>query len=139
MVGRWNSQDWLTVENKACQTNTRQEFMNFGKKLSETSEYFCWLFRCSFCFSNGSVFSVNLVYKKELDLMLKVSETSSQGEVGFELKRHWLLSTNSATVQNTSTSDAIKIWNQAPTSVTECKTLHQVKTAIKAYCKSLPI
>ena len=36
----------------------------------------------------GSVFSVNLGCKKELNLMLKVSETTSQGEVGFELKRH---------------------------------------------------
>ena len=33
-----------------------------------------------------SVFSVNLVCKKELNLMLKVSETSSQGAVGFELR-----------------------------------------------------
>ena len=32
------------------------------------------------------VFSVNLVCKKELNLMLKVSETSSQGAVGFELR-----------------------------------------------------
>ena len=32
------------------------------------------------------VFSVNLVYKKELNLMLKVSVTSSQGAVGFELR-----------------------------------------------------
>ena len=30
------------------------------------------------------VFSVNLVCKKELNLILKVSETSSQGVVGFE-------------------------------------------------------
>ena len=33
------------------------------------------------------VFSVNLVCKKELNLMLKVSETSCQGAVGFELRR----------------------------------------------------
>ena len=32
------------------------------------------------------VFSVNLVCKKELNLMLKVSETSSQSAVGFELR-----------------------------------------------------
>ena len=32
------------------------------------------------------VFSVNLVCKKELNLMLKVSETSGQGAVGFELR-----------------------------------------------------
>ena len=31
------------------------------------------------------VFSVNLVCKKELNIMLKVSKTSSQGVVGFEL------------------------------------------------------
>ena len=35
---------------------------------------------------NKFVFSVNLVCKKELNLMLKVSETSSQGAVGFELR-----------------------------------------------------
>ena len=33
-----------------------------------------------------SVFSVNLVCTKELNLMLKVSKTSSQGAVGFELR-----------------------------------------------------
>ena len=32
------------------------------------------------------VFSVNLVYKKELNLMLKVSETFSQGAVGLSLR-----------------------------------------------------
>ena len=32
------------------------------------------------------VFSVNLVCKKELNLILKVSETSIQGAVGFELR-----------------------------------------------------
>ena len=34
----------------------------------------------------NTVFSVNLVCKKELNLMLKVSETSSQGAMGFELR-----------------------------------------------------
>ena len=34
-----------------------------------------------------TVFSVNLVCEKELNLMLKMSETSGQGAVGFELKR----------------------------------------------------
>ena len=34
------------------------------------------------------VFSVNLVFEKELNLMQKVNKTSSQGAVGFELKRH---------------------------------------------------
>ena len=33
------------------------------------------------------VFSVNLVFKEELNLLLKVSN-SSPGAVGFELKRH---------------------------------------------------
>ena len=37
-------------------------------------------------FHNLLVFSVNLVYKKELNFMIKVSETSSQGAVGFELR-----------------------------------------------------
>ena len=34
------------------------------------------------CMTDQSVFSVNLVCKKELNHMLKVSETSSQGAVG---------------------------------------------------------
>ena len=33
-----------------------------------------------------TVFSVNLVYKKELNLMLKVSETFSPGAVGLSLR-----------------------------------------------------
>ena len=49
--------------------------------------------RPNFCKKTGldlnrwlnSVFSVNLVCKKKLNLMLKVSETSSQGAVGLEL------------------------------------------------------
>ena len=35
---------------------------------------------------NQGVFSVKLVCKKELNLMLKVRVTSSQGAVGFELR-----------------------------------------------------
>ena len=47
-------------------------------------------FMCMFwiCGRGSGVFSVNLVCKKELNLVLKVSETSSQGAVGYELKRH---------------------------------------------------
>ena len=42
---------------------------------------------CVFCdFLCIVVFTVNLAYKKELNLMLKVSETFSQGAVGFELR-----------------------------------------------------
>ena len=39
-----------------------------------------------FHLNNQPVFSVNLVCKKELNLMLKVSKTSSQGAMGFELR-----------------------------------------------------
>ena len=41
--------------------------------------------------------------------------------------------------QSTCTSDAIRVWNKAPKSVTECLTLYQVKKAIKEFVKSLPI
>ena len=42
-------------------------------------------------------------------------------------------------VQNTSTSDAVRIWNRAPKSITEAKTLLQAKVAIKEFIKSLPV
>ena len=45
----------------------------------------------------------------------------------------------SNTTLNTSTSDAIRIWNLSPVSVTEAKTLYQAKDAIKIYVKCLPI
>ena len=43
------------------------------------------------------------------------------------------------TTQNTSTSDAIRIWNMAPKEITECISVWQAKEKIKAYAKSLPI
>ena len=45
----------------------------------------------------------------------------------------------SKSVRNTSTSDAIRIWNLAPVTVTESKTMNQVKSQIKSYVKTLPI
>ena len=46
---------------------------------------------------------------------------------------------NSNLVQNTSTSDAIRIWNKAPESVKEAKSLTQAKTAINKFIKCIPI
>ena len=43
------------------------------------------------------------------------------------------------TTKSTSVSDAVRIWNLAPESITEAKSLYQVKKAIKDYIKSLPI
>ena len=45
----------------------------------------------------------------------------------------------SKSVRNTSTSDAVRIWNLAPDTVTESKTIYQVKSQIKSYVKTLPI
>ena len=45
----------------------------------------------------------------------------------------------SSLTQNSSTSDAIRIWNLAPVSVTECVTLYQAKKAIKTFARLLPI
>ena len=41
--------------------------------------------------------------------------------------------------QNTSTSDAIRIWNLAPDSLTNSKTVYIAKDQIKNFIKSLPI
>ena len=43
------------------------------------------------------------------------------------------------TTQNTSTSDAIRIWNLAPDTVTDSKTVYQAKNQIKSFVKTLPI
>ena len=40
--------------------------------------------------------------------------------------------------QKTCVSDAIRLWNKAPGSVTESASLHQVKNQIRMYVKSLP-
>ena len=46
---------------------------------------------------------------------------------------------NTNVTQNTSTSDAIRIWNKSPSSVTGAKSLTLVKKAIKEFVKCLPI
>ena len=35
--------------------------------------------------------------------------------------------------------DAARLWNQAPQSIKECKTLRKAKSEINNYCRSLPI
>ncbi len=42
-------------------------------------------------------------------------------------------------VQKTSVSDAIRVWNKSPTSVTGSVTLYQAKKEIKKFVKLLPI
>ena len=46
---------------------------------------------------------------------------------------------NTTTTRNTSVSDSIRLWNQAPNSITESKTLYGAKKEIKKYAKTLPI
>ena len=46
---------------------------------------------------------------------------------------------NSNVTQITFTSDAIRIWNKAPRSVTDTITLFQAKNAIKGFVLCLPI
>ena len=41
--------------------------------------------------------------------------------------------------KNASVSDAVRIWNAAPTDITGAETLYQAKNAIKNYVRSLPI
>ena len=41
--------------------------------------------------------------------------------------------------QTTCISDAIKMWNAAPCTITESKSLYQAKREIKKFVKSLPI
>ena len=41
--------------------------------------------------------------------------------------------------QNTSTSDAVRIWNLAPESLTDSKTIYQAKNQIKCFVRTLPI
>ena len=41
--------------------------------------------------------------------------------------------------QNSCISDAIRIWNLAPSSVTNCTSLYQAKKATRLFAKSLPI
>ena len=45
----------------------------------------------------------------------------------------------SALTQRTSISDAIRLWNRAPTKIKDSKSLNQVKREIKSYVKQLPI
>ena len=46
---------------------------------------------------------------------------------------------NTTTTRNTCVSDSIRIWNQAPKSITESKTPYSAKKAIKDFAKTLPI
>ena len=45
----------------------------------------------------------------------------------------------STLTKNTSVSDSVRVWNQAPASVTEAKSVYIAKKAIKIYEKSLPL
>ena len=51
-----------------------------------------------------------------------------------------LIETGSNTLTlKTFKSDAARLWNSAPDSITKCETINQVKKAVKIYVKSLPI
>ena len=63
---------WLCYNGKTLAAKNMQQV--------DRSKYFFFLSYIIF----KTVFSVNLVCKKELNLMLKVSETSNQGAVGFD-------------------------------------------------------
>ena len=71
------------------------------------------------------------IKKQEVSESLVTTRAASNGRL-VEIGR-------SAKTQNSSVSDAIRIWNSAPDSVTKSKTLYQVKNAIKAYIVSLPL
>ena len=45
----------------------------------------------------------------------------------------------STLTQNSSTSDAIRIWNQAPNKITGAQSLYQAKREIKIYVQTLPV
>ena len=46
---------------------------------------------------------------------------------------------NSCLSQKTCINDAIKIWNQLPSEVTNCKSFYQIKKQAKMFAKSLPM
>ena len=45
----------------------------------------------------------------------------------------------STTTKNSSTSNAIRIWNMAPKDIKDSLTVYQAKERIKGYAKTLPV
>ena len=45
---------------------------------------------------------------------------------------------NSCLSSRTCINDAVKIWNQLPSSITECKSFYQIKKQAKIFAKTLP-
>ena len=81
--------------------------------------------------------SVNLVeYPIQL---LKSKENRSDREVRMGTRRQFEESAKMRVSKASFTYDAAKLWNQAPQTIKDSKSLISAKKAIKNYCKSLPI
>ena len=81
-----------------------------------------------------------VVYVDDYPLIIKQQKIPETGMSTRAAQKGRLIVTGkSNTSLNTSTSDAIRIWNSSPVSVIEAKTLYQAKNAIKLYIKCLPI
>ena len=71
------------------------------------------------------------IKKQEISESIAATRAASNGrlrEIGRSVK-----------TQNSAVSDAIRIWNLAPDSITKSKTLYQAKNAIKSHIVSLPL
>ena len=71
------------------------------------------------------------VRKQEIEENKCTTRASAQGKL-IEIGR-------STTTKNSSTSDAIRIWNMAPKDIKDSLTVYQAKERIKAYAKTLPV
>ena len=71
--------------------------------------------------------------------MLKGSETSSQGAVGFELRGTDFFLPILNVLCSTFMSDAARLWNKAPDAIKNSTSLFQAKINIRTYVSTLPI
>ena len=71
--------------------------------------------------------------------LLLSGEVNTEREVRQGTRRQFDESAKFKVSKSSFIYDAAKLWNQAPHSIKECKTLRSAKSAIKSYCKSLPI
>ena len=68
-----------------------------------------------------------------------MSEKNVDQLLGCPAPKSWSKYTTKELTKNTCISDAIRVWNMAPISITSCLTLYQAKKEIKSFVRTLPV
>jgi hypothetical protein len=79
-------------------------------------------------------------YQKNYPIKVHAQQTAENGRETRGNRIGKLIETGMSRITKASfVGDATRIWNKAPKSITEAKTVYMAKKAIKSYCRTLPI